>query len=110
MNHFEIFGLKPGVDIVCVPYPGSEKAFLFNSDQFAMFSLVAIESALFFGRRGVVALAPPYIAVMVFYYWERAEFFGSVPSEVFGSVAEPQRCGSTGLPSVPMIEPASTIV
>ncbi|MGL4966751.1 MAG: ABC transporter substrate-binding protein [Inquilinus sp.] len=32
-------GLKPGVDIVCVPYPGSEKAFLFNSDQFAMFSL-----------------------------------------------------------------------
>lgn len=30
-------GLKPGVDIVCVPYPGSETAFLFNSDQFAMF-------------------------------------------------------------------------
>lgn len=32
-------GLKPGVDIVCVPYPGSETAFIFNADQFAMFDI-----------------------------------------------------------------------
>src|SRR3954447_21623548 len=39
-----------------------------------------------------------------------AEPFGSVPRVPLGSVAEPQRCDSTGLPSVPTIERTSTIV
>ena len=38
------------------------------------------------------------------------EPFGSVPRPVFGSVAEPQRCDSTGLPSVPITEETSTTV
>jgi len=38
------------------------------------------------------------------------EPLGRVPSDVFGSVVEPHRCDSTGLPSVPMIEVMSTIV
>jgi glucose/mannose transport system substrate-binding protein len=32
-------GLTPGEDIVCVPYPGTEGTFIFNSDQFAMFDI-----------------------------------------------------------------------
>ena len=35
---------------------------------------------------------------------------GSVPADVFGSVAEPQRCESTGFPSVPITVLTSTIV
>ena len=31
-----------------------------------------------------------------------SEPLGSVPSPVFGSVVDPQRCASTGLPSVPI--------
>jgi glucose/mannose transport system substrate-binding protein len=30
-------GLTPGKEIVCVPYPGTANAFIFNSDQLAMF-------------------------------------------------------------------------
>jgi glucose/mannose transport system substrate-binding protein len=38
-------GLKPGVDIVCVNYPGTEGSFIFNSDQFAMFNIDASRQA-----------------------------------------------------------------
>ena len=37
------------------------------------------------------------------------ESLGSVPRLVFGSLADPQRCDSTGLPSVPTIDETSTI-
>ena len=39
-----------------------------------------------------------------------SESFGSVPSPVFGSFAGPQRCDSTGLPSVPTTVVTSTSV
>jgi glucose/mannose transport system substrate-binding protein len=36
-------GLAPGVDVICVAYPGTAADFIFNSDQFAMFSIAAAE-------------------------------------------------------------------
>jgi glucose/mannose transport system substrate-binding protein len=36
-GEFAKAGLTPGKEIVCVPYPGTANAFIFNTDQFALF-------------------------------------------------------------------------
>jgi len=82
-------GKKPNVDFLCFQYPGTEGAFTFNSDAFAMFKVGQEQEA------GQMALAS---SIMAKDFQEQFNLVkGSIPARMDVSDAKFEACGKKSI-------------